>query len=100
METISERCYHQGQSWYYKKVIAKAKKTFKIEIRRNAMDSQSYAKGFIYDKISSKWNEIILAPIMECECKKVSYIHKDVQPSVFANDTNRLLCEAIEITRS
>jgi hypothetical protein len=99
MNIISERCYHQSQSWYYKKVIGIGKKTFKIEIRRNAMDGQSYAKVFIYDKTSSKWNEIILAPIMECECKKVSYIHKDVQPSAFTNDAKRLLDEAIEITR-
>jgi len=100
MKTISERCYQQSQSWYYKKVVAVGEKTFKIEIRRNSHNSQSYAKAFIYDTIGSQWNEIILAPIMECECQKISYVTKDVQPSVFANDFKRLLAEAKEITRN
>ena len=99
MKTISERCYNQSQSWHYKKVIAIGKLTFKIYIRRNAYDSQSYAKVYIYDTIASKWNEIVSAPIMECECEKISYVHKGVRPSAFVNDACRLLDEAREITR-
>lgn len=99
METISERCYQQSQSWHFKKVVAIGKKTFKVHIKRNAYDFQSFAKAFIYDTSRSQWNEIVLAPIMECECKGISYVHKDVKASAFAKDFDRLLAEATEITR-
>lgn len=99
MKTISERCYNKSQSWHYKKVVAIGKRTFKIHIKRNAHDFQSSAKVYVYDTNLSKWNEIVNAPIMECECEYVSYVAKDVKASVFANDAKRLLDEAIEITR-
>ena len=99
METISIRCYNQSQSWYYEEVIAVGKKTFKVCIRRNAYDCQSYAKVYIYDTNASKWNEIVNAPIMECECQEISYVTKNVTTRDFENDAKRLLEEASLITR-
>jgi pyruvate/2-oxoglutarate/acetoin dehydrogenase E1 component len=99
MRTISIRCYNQSQSWHFEKVVAIGKKTFKVYIIRNAYDFQSYAKVYIYDTKESKWNQIVNAPITECECQKISYVTKDVNKSVFANDFERLLAEAKQITR-
>ena len=75
MRTISERCYNLSQSWHYKKVVAIGKLTFKIYIKRNAYDFQCKVQVSVYDTKSKSWNQIVSAPIMECECKKISYIH-------------------------
>ena len=99
MKTISERCYNLSQSWHYKHVVAIGKLTFKVYIKRNAYDFQCEASVSVYDINSQKWNRIVSAPIAECECKKISYVQKNVQSSAFANDAKRLLNEAIEITR-
>jgi hypothetical protein len=98
---ISERLYNQNQSWNYEQVVIcqrdNERKKFKISIRRNSHDFQSFAKVYVYSLTGSRWNEIVAAPISECKCFKVNYISKTVNKQVFLDDRNKFLKEAVEI---
>lgn len=82
---ISERCYNRDQSWNYEWTGQIGKQKFRVRIRRNAHHEQSYARVFIWDPVSLKWNSVVDSPIGECDCG-------------FHTDRDRLLREATDIT--
>ena len=96
---ISERCYNQDQSWYYERTAKFESPTqsvkLKVYIRRNAYDEQSCALVHLWS--GQGWNLIVTAPISECLCKDVDWIDKNVKPSFFTADCNRLIVEALKI---
>jgi len=98
---ISERLYNINQSWNYEQVlymeINDIKQKFKINIRRNSYDFQSFARVYVYSNEHSGWNRIVNAPISECKCSEVNYLSKKVDKKEFLDDRNRLLEEAAKI---
>lgn len=94
---ISQRCYKQSQSWYYEWTGALKGRKFKVAIRRNAYDEQSYARGFIYDPGRSEWSLIVNAPITECDCKRISYTQENVTADDFHNDADKIMDELEKI---
>lgn len=94
--TILENCYVANQSWYYEWVGIHERK-FKVSIRRNAYDEQSWARGFVYDPVGSKWNQIVNNHIKECDCQSVSYDNPHIGRNDFLNDRVRLLEQMLKI---
>ena len=92
---ISEKCYHQDQSWYYTAVLDQNGHKFRIEIRRNAYDDQSYAKISRWE--GSQWQRVHDKPIMDCHCHRISYVQEGVTIEDFSVDANVLLKVAIAI---
>ncbi len=92
---ISERVYNQNQSWYFKRTVKVGTHKLRTRIRRNAYDFQSSALVERWD--GDKWRNVCSAPIMECECRRVSYVQNGITAAHFENDHKRLLKEALAI---
>lgn len=94
-KVISEQFYNQNQSWYYVRIIEKDSHKMKVFIRRNAYDNQSCAQVERWD--GTKWQFVYDKPIMECQCKVVSYVQTDAKKDKFSLDADELLKTAIQI---
>lgn len=98
---ISERCWLDDQSWYYELTLRYAdprcggSRRLRVSIRRNAFDTQSYAKVQQWD--GAQWQNVCSRHISECECKSVSYVDRDVKPEQFHEDATMLLNDAFLI---
>jgi hypothetical protein len=102
---ISERVYKRSQSWHYERTVnvyvsdwrnGQAHK-LKVYICRNAYDAQSYATVSRWD--GSQWQNMVSAPITECECMSISYVQAGITAEAFAEDFARLLREAVSIVQ-
>ena len=75
-ETISERIWNGSQSWNYERIEKRPGITYKISIRRNAYDDQSYLSGYLFD--GQKWHLIVAAPMIEDYISHaISYVDKE-----------------------
>lgn len=92
---ISEQLYNQNQSWYFIKIIEIQSHKIKVDIRRNAYDNQSHATIERWN--GSEWKLVYQKPIMDCKCKVVSYVEKNVEKTLFEADANELIDTAIKI---
>lgn len=96
MEQISVRCWNQNRSWCYEATYKIDNHRFRVEIRRNAYDEQSFARVSRWD--GAQWHKVCSKPISECHCKTVSYVRADVTAKDFERDELDLRLEAIAIT--
>lgn len=95
--TISKRVWNTDQSWYYERVFCTERRNkLRVYIRRNAYDSQSYAKGYVYDESSHEWKQIVSIPITQCQCKKVNYV-LPASAADFAADDKVITDELLQI---
>lgn len=92
---ISEQCYNNSASWYYTVVLDQKGHKFRIEIRRNARDDQSYAKISRWD--GSQWQFVHDKSITSCDCHRISYVQEGVTIEDFSVDANVLLKVALAI---
>jgi len=98
MKIISQRVWRAEQSWYYDhKFITTAGTRLWVDIRRNAYDHQSWAKGHVFDAIGKQWNLIVSIPIESCDCRKVSYVRDSVGLDDFAVDDDNIIDEMLKI---
>jgi len=95
MDTISERCYNQNQSWNYERTVNVDGTKLRVQIRRNAYDMQSFARVHIWD--GSNWNVVCSRPISECTCKTISYVQDKINDGLFKSDADSILKEAMQI---
>jgi len=77
MSIIRENLYNLDQSWNYERVIESGNLKYRVFIRRNAYDSQSYIHGFVLDPVHKKWNQVVNLPITIASCNSVSYVQKE-----------------------
>jgi hypothetical protein len=94
-DKIAEQTYNHSQSWNYDLIVVSSGVRYRVEIRRNAYDFQSWAKVSRWD--GTKWHPVYNEPIESCRCKSISYVERDVQHDVFRPDALRLLETAIAI---
>jgi hypothetical protein len=92
---ISERFYPHSQSLWYERVLDHKGTRFRVEIRRNAYDDQSWARVDRWN--GEEWKRVVHAPISACLCKEVSYAARNPTQELFEKDADRLLQEALEI---
>lgn len=92
---IEEQLYLESQSWNFTQIVATANGRFRVRIRRNAHDFQSYAIVERWD--GERWNEVATRPITACACATVSYVHKTVDRALFAADASDLLQVALQV---
>lgn len=95
MKTISTQTYNENQSWYHKRVVVVDERRFKVHIRRNAYDFQSFAKVELWN--GSEWKGVYSEPITACACKSISYVQSGITDTAFEEDFMRLLLVAAEI---
>jgi hypothetical protein len=95
-EDISERLWKQQQSWHYERVLSVDSARFRVTIRRNAHDFQSWARVCLWN--GSKWERVVNCPIERLECRRFSYVLRSADIDVFRKDGDSLLDEAIAIT--
>ena len=93
MHTIAERFYQADQSWYYEWVLNARTRRYKIEIRRNTYDEQSYLRGYCYDQDTTKWNMLVARPICGAACDKPRMFVKEL----FVQDAQSVLAELQQI---
>jgi hypothetical protein len=92
--TISESLVPYPQGWNYVKVV-KANKNFRVEIRVDAYDFQSYARVKAWD--GSKWEFVHSIPFEHCQISKVNAYQKNVEPKPFQSDADTLISIARQI---
>lgn len=97
MVKITESCYKEHQSWWYRKVVIIDSHKLRVNIRRNAYDEQSYANVERWD--GTKWQVIHDLPITDCACKTVSYVMENITASSFAIDADNLISIAMNILK-
>jgi len=68
----------------------------RVDIRRNAYEFQSWARGYVFDHDAKKWNLLVNIPITQCQCLKVNYV-KDAGMSDFRDDDEQIVKEMLEI---
>ena len=95
MDIISEQCYNQNQSWYFKRYLKHGNTSLFVEICRNAYDHQSY--GRVYQWSGTKWELVYSSPIELLTCVTISYVDKEVKPNHFFTDTDTLIDMAVKI---
>lgn len=76
---IRESLYYLEQSWNYERITESGNFKYRVLIRRNSHDFQSYVRGFVLDPIHKKWNQVVDRPIQIAACKSVSYVDKETQ---------------------
>lgn len=47
---------------------------FRVQIRRNAYNDQSWVRGSIMDPVHLKWNVVVERPIETAWCKDANYV--------------------------
>lgn len=92
--TISETLVPYTQGWNYVKVVTVNKK-FRVEIRVDAYDFQSYARIKAWD--GSKWEFVHSIPFEHCESAKVKAYQKGVALKPFLEDADTLIFIARQI---
>jgi hypothetical protein len=90
-ETISESFYDRNQTRCYDWVVQFGRNKFKVEIRRNAYDFQSYRRGYVFD--STKWNLVVDHPITGAACAVVSYVDRSPDKRLFVQDAQAMVKE-------
>ena len=96
MKPIQEEFYCQDQSWNYLEVFQDdSGQRFRIEIRRNAYDNQSYARIKRWD--GSQWQFVTSVPLATCTCKDVSYVDPSPNINNFKADAAVLRLLAFQI---
>lgn len=91
---VSENFYRSDQSWHYDLVVITYKgNRFKVAIRRNAYDEQSYLRGYCFNRESTSWQLLVDHPIYGAACEKVSYVHEKAPKEPFVQDAKSVLNE-------
>lgn len=96
--TISERFYNQSQSWFYERIVDSGSYRFRVFIRRNAYDEQSFVRGYVFCSNTMQWNLIVDRPIIGAACEVSSYADKG-RKELYQQDSDNVLNELISITR-
>ncbi len=105
MIKIATRFYNQSQSWNYEHICETVRPRdsgrlkFRIVIRRNAYDCQSYLRGFVLDPMHLSWNLLVDRPIKGTHCQDVSYVQPEdkANKSAFERDAHEVLRELMQI---
>lgn len=97
-KTISERFYNQSQSWFYERIADSGSHRFRVFIRRNAYDEQSFVRGYVFCSTALQWNLIVDRPIMGAACEASSYVDKG-RKELYQQDSDNVLNELISITK-
>lgn len=95
---ILEDLEHSQQSWNYTKVVKVGDTRFRIRLRRNAYDFQSYA--IVERWNGEEWKQVLSRPISEMLCKEIGYYEELLtaeQKGFFEFDADALLKIALEI---
>lgn len=90
-EAFAPSCWNAQQSWNFTSHWEFGTHRLRVRIRRNAYDEQSFAEVSKLDIPSGAWNVLRSIPISECECRTISYTHKDVKADDFSADEGKLL---------
>jgi hypothetical protein len=93
---ISERFYNQHQSWFYDWTGALPSGTFRVSIRRNAYDEQSWIKGYCFNKTLTCWQLLVEIPIHDAKCSVASYA-RTAEIEHFQEDAKRAIEEMRQI---
>lgn len=100
MKLLSEKLYSADQSWIYETLwdLPAKDHRIKVVIRRNAYDSQSYGRAYLFSASESKWNEVAHTSGLKLKCKDASYAMDEQRiireyKKQFSQDTNDLLQE-------
>lgn len=96
-QLISEQFYNESQSWHYQRVLNVDGRKYKIYIRRNAYDCQSYLHGYCFDTNTTSWQRLVELPIYNAACESVSYVQKSVDKSLFEKDADSVLTQLQQI---
>lgn len=89
---------YSQQSWHYTQLVKVGDTKFRIRLRRNAYDFQSYA--VIERWNGEEWKEVLSRPIREMLCKDVHYYSEQLsseQKGFFEFDAEALLLLALEV---
>lgn len=98
LKVLGDRMYNLNHSWYYELVVKRNQVKFRISIRRNAYDNQSYIRGYKYD--GEQWQCLVDKPIEQSPCAEISYVVKDRQEQykkLFLEESHLVVKELWEI---
>lgn len=99
-KTIQADFSNHSQSWFYTKISILGSKKYRIRIRRNAYDFQSYAVAELWN--GQEWKEVISRPIEKMLCSKVSYTKETLtldETGFFEFDAEELLALADTVSQ-
>lgn len=97
MKIIKERTWNSDQSWHYEKIVVHPDGfRFRVQIKRNAYDTQSYARVSTWTT-EEGWEVVTTDPIEVCACAGINYVMKNVRNADFKADAERLLDVAQEV---
>lgn len=99
MKIIQSDFSNHNQSWSYTQVIEESDKKFRVRIRRNAYDNQSFAVAELWT--GTDWNQIISRPIEKMKCHSILYYEPLTarDETIFKQDAEDLLKMAFEVVR-
>lgn len=86
---------HNSQSWFFTQIAIIGKNKFRIRIRRDAYDFQSYALAELWN--GQEWKQVISRPIEKMLCHSVSYVFENLtaeQKGFFEFDAEELIALA------
>ena len=92
---INEHLFKRSQSWHYHWIGKLGKKSVKIEIKRNAYDSQSGIRGFVMT--NDTWSKIVYRPIISSPVKEISYVDKNPDIQLFQTERDSVLEELSQL---
>ncbi len=92
---ISKRTYPASSSWNHQTVVNHLGRRFKVDIRRNWMDEQSYAHVDYWN--GTEWTRVVDCNIAALDCHKISFVAKEITDQDFASSVEALLLEAYQV---
>lgn len=99
-QVIQDDLNNRNQSWNLERITVTDVGRFRIRIRRNAYDEQSWGIAEVWT--DAGWSQVVHRDINELRCKSSSYVRKVLTPGMtgdFDQDANDLLAMAYEVVR-
>jgi hypothetical protein len=97
IHVIAKRFYNAQQSWWCEHIVEIHGHRYRVVIRRNSHDEQSYLHGYVFGQTSFTWNLLVDRPIQGANCQSVSYVDRNPSQTLFAQDTESVLTELRQI---
>jgi hypothetical protein len=101
VKAVKQNLWQSGQSWQFESIVSISnddetqRETFRVDIRRNAYDDQSYWRVEVWRQ--NGWTFVTSLPCMMAASAAVSYVQKDVDSGPFLQDRDTLLNYACEV---
>lgn len=99
INVLHQAHWNSHQSWFFEKIIKLIDEpyAFRVKIRRNAYDSQSYIHCYILDS-KNGWKEIFSLPMTDkLSSFKISYVDRSINPHFMETDADNLFLKAFNL---